>query len=57
MHNRQLQRRLLTGERSNQSPERRYALKKATEEIRAKVAAWEKPEPKKPVRPVQLRLL
>jgi hypothetical protein len=39
---------------------RRHALKKAVEEIRAKLAEWEKREPKKPVpvraRPVQLRL-
>jgi len=37
--------------------QRRYALKKAVAEIRAKLAAWEKLEPKKkPARPVQLRL-
>ena len=39
--------------------QRRYALKKAVEEIRATLAEWEKHEPKKPARParpVQLRL-
>ena len=39
--------------------QRRYALKKAVEEIRATLARWEKHEPKKPARParpVQLRL-
>jgi hypothetical protein len=40
----------------NARQERRYALKKAVEEIRAKLAEWEKREPKKPPKPVQLRL-
>jgi len=35
---------------------RRYCFGKAVEEIRAKLAEWESREPKKPVRPVQLRL-
>jgi hypothetical protein len=36
--------------------QRRYAQKKAVEEIRATLARWESPEPKKPTRPVQLEL-
>jgi hypothetical protein len=35
---------------------RRYCFAKAVEEIKAKLAEWEKHEPKKPARPRQLRL-
>ena len=41
---------------SNARQWRRYCFAKARAEIIAKLAPWEKREPKKPARPVQLRL-
>ena len=40
----------------NARQQRRHACAKAKAEIIAKLAEWDKQEPKKPARPVQLRL-